>query len=78
MRTTLDIEKPILDEIKALQRKEKRTIGEIVSTLLADALRNRKDGHDPMKTEFRWFSKPMQAKVDISDKEALHDAMESK
>jgi hypothetical protein len=42
MRTTIDIEDPILREVKAIHEKEGRTMGAIVSELLADALARRR------------------------------------
>ena len=69
-RTTLDIEAPLLKEIRALQRREGRSMGRIVSDLLAEALARRKAGHTAPR--LRWVSRPMDALVDISDKEALH------
>jgi hypothetical protein len=38
MRTTLDIDAPLLRELKQLQKKEKKALGAIVSDLLAEAL----------------------------------------
>ncbi len=69
-RITLDIEAPLLKEIRALQRKEGRSMGRIVSDLLAEALARRKAGHTASR--LRWFSRPMDALVDISDRVALH------
>ena len=41
-RTTLDIDAPLLRELKKLQEKEGRSLGKIVSQLLAEALARRK------------------------------------
>jgi hypothetical protein len=38
MRTTLDLEEPVLEGLKSLQKKEKLPLGKIASRLLADAL----------------------------------------
>ena len=38
MRTTLDIDDPILREVKAIHEREGRSIGAVVSELLAEAL----------------------------------------
>lgn len=38
MRTTLDLEKPVLDGLKKLQKLEKVSLGEIASRLRAEAL----------------------------------------
>jgi hypothetical protein len=42
MRTTLDIDDPILREVKAIHEKEGRSMGAVVSELLADALGRRR------------------------------------
>lgn len=74
MRTTLDIDAPILREIKALQKKQGRSMGRIVTDLLADALARR--GPVPAQ-EFRWISRPMRPLVDLPDKEAVYRALDS-
>jgi hypothetical protein len=74
MRTTLDIDAPILREIKAIQEKEGRSMGAIVSELLAQALANRPARARP---SFRWTSRPMKALVDISDKDAVYAVLDS-
>jgi len=42
-RTTVDIDTPILKELKKLQKKEHRSLGQLVSPLLAEALDSRKE-----------------------------------
>lgn len=56
MRTTVDIDDPILREVKALQEKEGRSLGALVSELLADALARRRAAQTP--AAFRWASRP--------------------
>jgi len=73
-RTTLDIAAPVLKEIKIIQRKEGRPLGEIVSQLLAEALSRRSVARKPQ--EFRWISKSMRALVDLGDKDALYAALD--
>ena len=73
-RTTLDIEAPILREIKALRKQEGRSLGKIVSQLLAEALARRKKGTE--SPHFKWVSRPMHALVDLSDKEALYAVLD--
>jgi len=77
MRTTLDLENPILDELRALGRIEGKSLGDTASQLLAEALAARKSHADPLPA-FRWNSQPMDALVDISDKEALFAALDLK
>ena len=69
-RTTLDIDSPILKEIKRLQREEGLSMGKLVSRLLADALARR--SRKTPKTELRWVSRRMNPLVDLSDKEAVY------
>jgi hypothetical protein len=73
-RTTVDIDKPILNEIKALQKRERRSMGQIISRLLAEALGRRKTSRE--KPTFLWVSRPMGALVDLSDKEAVYAALD--
>jgi hypothetical protein len=69
-RTTVDIDAPVLKEIKSLQKKEHRALGQIVSQLLSEALARRRT---PRKMPaFKWTSRSMRAFVDLTDKEALY------
>ena len=40
MRTTIDIDDPILKDLKRLQKREGKSLGRLVSDLLAQALAN--------------------------------------
>lgn len=71
MRTTLDLEKPVLEGLKSLQKKEKLPLGKIASRLLADALSRMEDAK-PAPISLNWTSAPMHAKVDLADKESLY------
>ncbi len=70
MRVTIDIPVPILEELKQLQKTEGGSLGSLVSRLLADALaRYRADSVEP---DLNWNAEAMQARVDVTDKEAIH------
>jgi hypothetical protein len=71
MRTTLDIDVPILREVKALHEREGRSMGAIVSELLA---RRRSTRAVP---SFRWTSRAMKSQVDLADKEAVYAALDA-
>ena len=58
-RTTINIDDPILKEIKGLQKKEGQAISKIVSQLLAEALAQRKTPGATPKLD--WVSRPMHA-----------------
>ncbi|MGD0192183.1 MAG: antitoxin [Rhizomicrobium sp.] len=75
MRTTIDIDDPILKDLKRLQRREGKPLGRLVSDLLAQALASaRRD--TPPPPAFRWTAKPMRARVDLADKNAVLDALD--
>lgn len=69
-RTTIDIDAPILRDLKRLQRREGKSLGRLVSDLLAQALEGRRAATPP--PPFRWTTRRMHARVDVSDKDALH------
>jgi hypothetical protein len=69
-RTTLDIDAPVLKQIKDLKTREGRSMGQIVSQLLMEALAQRKKGTKVSSLE--WRSRSMHALVDISDKDAIY------
>jgi hypothetical protein len=69
-RTTIDIDDPILKEIKAIQKREGRSMGKIVSQLLAEALVKQKAS--AKIPSFKWISRPMRSLVDLSDKDEVY------
>lgn len=75
MRTTIDLDEPVLRELKRVQKVERKSLGRLVSDLLAQALSARK-----VKTSARpslqWISQPMGPRVDLSDKDALYALMD--
>jgi hypothetical protein len=73
-RTTINIENPILMEVKKLQKQDGRSIGKIVSQLLAEALAQRKGKTNAPR--FKWHSRQMGTLVDFSDKEALYKILD--
>ena len=75
MRTTLDIDDPILRDLKRLREKEGKSLGRLVSDLLAQALKERAQPADSTKSP-TWIAKPMGARIDLYDKEAVHRALD--
>jgi hypothetical protein len=75
MRTTLDIEDTILREVKALHEKEGRSMGSLVSELLAEALARRRPKR--AQSSFRWTSRPMKSLIDLTDKESVYTALDA-
>lgn len=75
MRTTVDIDDPVLKDLKKIQQKEGRSLGRLISDLLAQALGERKSAKGPTRAP-QWISKAMGARIDLADHEALYAAME--
>lgn len=78
MRTTVDIELPILKELKAFSKQHHFSLGKAVTSLLAEALSARKANEKKKSPpKFKWYAKPMGAKIDLSDKETLHRILDA-
>jgi hypothetical protein len=75
MRTTVDIDDPILREVKAIHEQEGRSMGAVVSELLADALSRRRAARRA-RPAFRWTARPMRALVNLADKDAVYAALD--
>jgi len=76
-RTTLDIDTPVLKDLKRLQREQKKSLGRLVSDLLMQALAAQRRARRPAPA-FSWHSQDMTARVDISDRDTLYDVMDPK
>jgi hypothetical protein len=75
MRTTLDIDDPILADLKRLQKREGKSLGRLVSDLLAQSLAApQAAARKPAAA--KWITQPMGARVDLGDRDALLDAMD--
>lgn len=74
-RTTLDIDATVLRRLKARQQREGKTLGRLVSELLAAALR---EEATPGPAGLAWKSRPMGPRVDLEDKEAVRRALEDR
>ncbi|MFZ4116675.1 MAG: hypothetical protein ACOYK6_08170 [Chthoniobacterales bacterium] len=73
MRTTLDLELPILKELKAFSKSHSFSLGKAATALLAEALSAHKaKAKKKSPPPFKWHSQPMGAKIDILDKDALY------
>jgi mRNA-degrading endonuclease RelE of RelBE toxin-antitoxin system len=76
MRTTVDIDTPVLKDLKKIQQKEGKSLGRLISELLAQALGDRKSAKAPTRPP-KWISRRMGARIDLADHEALYSAMEN-
>ena len=74
-RTTIDIDAPILRDLKRRQKQEGKSLGRLVSDLLAQALHHGKVGQGG-RSSFRWITRSMRAQIDLADKEAIYQALD--
>jgi hypothetical protein len=70
MRITLDLEKPVLDDPKRLQKQEKLPLSTITSRLLAEVLAGKRTTQP--KRPFKCVRCRNGAKVDLADKDTLY------
>ncbi len=75
-RTTIDIDSSVLRELKRRQRTQKKSLGQLASELLAQALAT--EGTAEAPAALSWTSKPLGLKVDLDDKEALWGILDSR
>jgi hypothetical protein len=73
-RTTLDLDATVMRELRRRQAMEGKTIGALVSELLAAALA------EPLAPApvFSWTARPMAARVDLEDKDAVYAALDAR
>lgn len=73
-RTTLNLDAFVLRKVKRRARDQGKSVGDIISELLASALAQRhRRGRHPV---FRWRTARMgPAKTDLEDKEAIRRAL---
>jgi hypothetical protein len=75
-RTTVNIDLPILRDLKRLQKKQGKSLGRLISDLLAQALARLREGKPVASPRMAWTSKPMKARLDLTDKEAVRAALD--
>jgi hypothetical protein len=75
MRTTVDIADPVLDDVRREQERQGKTLGQVVTELLAEGLAVRRAGGEPR--ELRWIAKNLGARIDLRDKEALWEILDA-
>lgn len=77
MRTTIDIDDPILQDLKQLQQREGKSLGRLVSDLLAASLAAQRN--EPVAPPvFVWTHQPMTARIDLRDRDAVMDALDAR
>ena len=74
-RTTVDIDAQVLRDLKERQAREGKTLGELVSELLAASLRAKPEA--PAEP-FTWNTAKMRARIDVTDKDAVYRALDDR
>lgn len=69
-RTTLNLDPSVMRELRRRSKRERKSIGELASQLLASGLRQEAK---PAPSPFSWVSRDLgKPAVDLEDKEALN------
>jgi len=74
MRTTLNLDDDVLQQLRRRQRREGKPLGQLVSELLARAL----DDDEPPPEQFQWVTAPLHARVDLEDREAVQAILDQR
>jgi len=74
-RTTLNIDAAVLKDLKRLEKSEGKSLGRLVSELLAWALRSREAGV-AQSARFTWISRPMEARLNLADRDAVWSGLD--
>lgn len=74
-RTTIDIDASVLRELKHRARRDRRSMGQVASEILAAALHS---NQPPAPRRIQWITRPMGALVDLEDKEAVRRVLEAR
>jgi hypothetical protein len=72
MRTTIDLDADILRALKRRQREEGKTLGRLVSELLAQALA----ATPRPNVDIRWVTADLRPRIDLNDKDAVWAALD--
>jgi hypothetical protein len=75
-RTTVDIDASVLRELKKRQERERKTLGQLMSELLAKAIESEND--TAAAPHFSWVTKDLQPRVDLEDKDALWSVLDER
>jgi len=75
MRTTLDLDGSVLEQLRARQRREGTSLSGLASELLAKALADTEDG--PTPAPLVWVTQPMAARVDLEDRDAVQAILDA-
>lgn len=73
-RTTVDLDASILRELKKRQQRERKSLGELISELLATAI----ELEPQPSPSFTWVTKDLRPRVDLEDKDAVWSILDER
>jgi len=73
-RTTIDLDPTVLRELKRRARREGKSLGRFASEVLSAALERAEPESAP--APLAWSTRPMGARVDLEDPEAVRRALD--
>jgi hypothetical protein len=77
MRTTLDLDTPVLERLKKLAERRGVSLGRLTSDLLTRALKDQGPGDEPATGRFRWKPVAMGApRVSLEDADRLWELLD--
>jgi len=77
MRTTIDLDPSVLEELRRRSRRAGKTMGQLASELLARSLRQEQAEQKPAP-RLAWISRDLgRPHVDLEDKEAVRAILET-
>lgn len=75
-RTTVDIDASVLRELKKRQERERKTLGQLISELVAKAIET--ENKTASTSPFAWVEKDLRPRVDLEDKDALWSILDER
>lgn len=72
-RTTIDLDPTVLRELKRRARREGKSLGRVASEVLSAALAGAE--LEPEPAPLAWSARPMGARLDLEDAEAVRRAL---
>ena len=71
-RTTVDIDASVLRALKKRQAREGKSLGRLISELVAKGLESEQQSSPP----FEWVSRDLRPRIDLEDKDAVWSALD--
>ena len=74
-RTTINLDASVLQQLKRRQHRDRTPLSELVNQLLAHALAEGDSG-ERLDRPLRWTARPMAARIDLEDGDAVWQALD--